>query len=226
MNDTPNLVRIAALIGDFARAEALSALMAGQALTVTELANRAGVTKQTISGHLSKLLEGGLLACEQQGRHRYYRLASTEVAQVLEALMGLSQQTATPHQQVGPRQPALRKARTCYDHLAGELAVVAYDAMLSRQLLSKQDDAITLTDRGLDWLAQSGIDTAQMTGRRPLSRPCLDWSERRHHLAGKLGRAMLVHVLDQGWATRAPESRVVSFSAPGERDFRAWILFE
>src|SRR5450631_940124 len=136
MKDGPNIVGIAALIGDHARAEVLTALLADRALTATELAAVAGVTKQTISSHLAQLTEAGLVAVEAQGRHRYFRLAGHDVAQLLESLMGVAFQTGAVRLRSSPREPALRKARVCYDHLAGELGVYAYDAMLARRVFS------------------------------------------------------------------------------------------
>jgi DNA-binding transcriptional ArsR family regulator len=222
MNETPNLVRIASLIGDNARAEVLSALMAGRALTATELANVAGVTKQTISSHLGKLMDGGLLAYEQQGRHRYFRLANPEIAHLLEAMMGVAQETGAANHRIGPRQPALRKARTCYDHLAGELAVVAYQALTRSAVLVEDLGELTIGPNGQQWFQRIGIDVAATADRRRTPcRSCLDWSERRHHLAGALGAMLFTRVLELGWARRVPESRVVIFSPQGETSFLA-----
>src|ERR1700687_5452367 len=132
MKDGPNIVGIAALIGDHARAEILTALTAGQALTATELAGVAGVTKQTTSAHLAKLLEARLIAVESQGRHRYFRLADREDGQLLENLMSVAHRAGAVRLRATPREPALRKARVCYDHLAGELGVLVYDSLLAR----------------------------------------------------------------------------------------------
>jgi DNA-binding transcriptional ArsR family regulator len=132
MKDGPNIAKIAALLGDTARANALTALMTDRALTATELAAIAGVTKQTMSAHLSKLLDAALIAVEQQGRHRYFRLADEDVGDLLESLMGVAFRTGAVRLLSSPREPALRKTRVCYDHLAGELGVLAYDARVSR----------------------------------------------------------------------------------------------
>src|SRR5450755_4298172 len=153
MKDGPNIARVAALIGDHARAEVLTALLADRALTATELAGIAGVTRQTISGHLAKLLEAGLLAVEHQGRHRYFRLADRDVAQLLESLMGVAFRTGSLRLRPGPREPALRKARVCYDHLAGELGVLMYDGLLRQRVLAGSDENLRLTRIGSDWLA-------------------------------------------------------------------------
>ena len=222
MNDGPSIVRIAALLGDTARAEMLTALMGGQALTATELAQVANLTKQTVSAHLSKLVAAGLLAVESQGRHRYFRLAAPDVAELLESLMGVAFRAGALPLQPGPREPAMRKARVCYDHLAGELGVLVYDGLVAKKLLRGEGDGWTLTRRGEDAFAKLGVDVAAAKAeRRPLCRPCLDWSARRHHLAGALGAALLQRCLELGWCKRSRGSRVVAFSPQGERALRA-----
>jgi DNA-binding transcriptional ArsR family regulator len=224
MSDGPNIARVAALIGDHARAEVLTALLADRALTATELAGIAGVTKQTISGHLAKLLEARLLAVEHQGRHRYFRLADRDVAQLLESLMGVAFRTGSLRLVTGPREPALRKARVCYDHLAGELGVLLYDGLVQRRLLAGNDGGLRVTRTGSDWLASFGIDAeALKSERRATCRPCLDWGERRHHLGGAVGAALLARVFELRWASRAKGSRVVSFTPRGEQSFRALV---
>src|SRR5215510_794629 len=148
MKDGPNIVGIAALIGDHTRAEILTALMAGQALTATELAEVAGVTKQTVSAHLAKLLDARLLAVESQGRHRYFRLAHRDVAQLLERLMGVADRIGAPALRTQPRDPALKKARVCYDHLAGELGVLVFDSLEQRRFLRSESGELDLTEPG------------------------------------------------------------------------------
>ncbi|HEY0848243.1 MAG TPA: winged helix-turn-helix domain-containing protein [Noviherbaspirillum sp.] len=218
MKDGPNIVRIAALIGDHARAEALTALMSGQALTATELADAAGVTRQTMSTHLGKLRDAGLLALEAQGRHRYFRIANDEVAHLLEAMMGVAYMAGAVRLRSSPRDPALRRARVCYDHLAGEMAVHLYAGLLKRQALVLGVDGPELTASGERLFATLGIDTAALSSqRRAFCRSCLDWSERRHHLAGNLGAALLERMLALGWARRSKDSRVVTFTAAGEK---------
>ncbi len=224
MSEGPNIVRIAALIGDNARAEVLSALMSGGALTATELADMAGVTKQTISFHLGKLLEAGLLKVEQQGRHRYFRLAGPDVAQLLESLMGMAVQSEGVRPRTGPRDPALRKARICYDHLAGELGVLAYEQMLRQGVFETRHEGPRLTEHGRLWFHRLGIDTdAVACTKRSFCRACLDWSERRHHLAGALGAALLTRIHELGWAKRAKDSRVIVFSVQGEASLLAML---
>jgi DNA-binding transcriptional ArsR family regulator len=218
MKDGPNIARIAALIGDHARAEVLTALMADRALTATELAQIAGVSKPTMSAHLAKLLDAGLISGVSQGRHRYFRLADADVARLLETLMGVAFRAGAVRVRSSPREPALRKARVCYDHLAGELGVKAYETLLQRGCIEEQGEELRLTEAGKNWFGALEIDVEAAVGRRHLCRPCLDWSERRHHLGGALGAQLLQRLLQLGWAKRDPASRVVAFNARGERE--------
>jgi DNA-binding transcriptional ArsR family regulator len=222
MKDGPHIAGVAALVGEPARAEMLTALMRGeQALTATELAGIAGVTKQTASAHLARLLEAGLVALERQGRHRYFRLADRDVAQLLESLMGVAFRTGAVRLRSSPREPALRRARVCYDHLAGDLGVQVLDSLAAQRLLRKRGGELELTPAGRRWCAEIGVDLESLARqRRPLCRACLDWSVRRHHLAGSLGAALLARCLELGWLRRARDSRVLDFSAAGERAFR------
>ena len=220
MKEGPVISSVASLIGDPARANMLTALMDGRALTVSELAEAAGVTIQTASGHLAKLDAAGLLKAEKQGRHRYFRLSGSDVGEVLEGLMGLAQRTGAVRVRTGPKDNALRTARVCYDHLAGEKGVAMLDAMLARGLMEDADD-LRLTREGRAFAAGFGIDVAALEqGRRPLCRSCLDWSERKSHLAGALGAALLEEIVRRGWAKREA-GRVVKFSPDGARRFDA-----
>jgi DNA-binding transcriptional ArsR family regulator len=220
MRSGPDIARVAALIGDPARANILEALMAGVALTSGELAAEAGITPATASAHLGKLEAAGLIAVAQQGRHRYWRLAHHEVAEMLETLSGLAARTGHLRTRTGPKEPALRKARICYDHLAGEYGVMLYAALQRRQAFVVAGVGINLSDKGRVFCAEFGIDLAPLAAaRRPLCRDCLDWSERRSHLAGGLGAALLARIQDLGWARRAQDSRVMAFTPPGERAF-------
>lgn len=224
MRDGPNITNIAALVGDHARAEVLTVLMSGMALTATELADAAGVTRQTISSHLAKLQEAALLAVEKQGRHRYFRIADAEVAAMLEALMGVAFGTGKVRVRSSPREPALRKARVCYDHLAGELGVLLYESLARQGALALDADGVALTPGGTALLQRIGIDVAALPpSRRPFCRTCLDWSERRTHLAGTLGTALLERFQALGWARRLPGSRVLAFSTEGEAALRTWL---
>ena len=215
----PDIARVAALIGDPGRANMLTALMGGAALTASELALEAGVTKQTASSHLSKLSEAGLVALERQGRHSYYRLAGSGVAEALEALMGIAARSRRTR--TGPKEPALRHARVCYDHLAGDLGVRVFDALVAGRRLASEAGKLRLTRRGQAFMADFGIDTAMLArSARPLCRTCLDWSERRSHLAGALGAALLSRFYELRWARREAESRAVIFSPTGETALR------
>jgi len=199
----------------------LNALMSGKALTASELAARAGVTVQTASSHLGKLQGGGLLIQRKQGRHRYFALADDEVGNLLEAMMGLAAKRGHMRARTGPRDPALRKARVCYNHLAGDYGVRMFDSMMARALLAEEGEEISLTDAGEAFVGELGIALSDLkTTRRPLCRSCLDWSERRTHLAGTLGTGLLDRFYDLGWAHRIEDSRVVSFTREGERRFR------
>jgi DNA-binding transcriptional ArsR family regulator len=223
MKEGPNITVVAALVGDRARADVLTALMSGMALTATELAAMAGVTKQTMSGHLAKLVDARLLVVESQGRHRYFRLADHDVAQLLESLMNVAFRTGALRLRSSPREPALRKARVCYDHLAGELGVFVYDQLVRAGSFTFGADGVQLSPAGRDRMDALGIDVAALAHkRRAFCRTCVDWSERRHHLAGSLGSALLTRIEELGWARRNKDSRAMTFSAAGEGSLRAW----
>jgi len=216
---------VASLVGDPARANMLTALMTGHALTASELAHQAGITPQTASSHLAKLEAGGLIEQEKQGRHRYYRLADPDVAGVLEGLAGLAARAGHMRVRTGPKDPALRRARICYDHLAGDLGVQMLDSMKRQKLVRQHRHDIELTSEGERFIAKSlQIDAAMLAHpRRPVCKVCLDWSERRHHLAGTLGAALMKRFTELKWAARdlTPGSRVVNFSRNGEKRFAA-----
>ncbi|MFY0611250.1 MAG: winged helix-turn-helix transcriptional regulator [Hyphomicrobiaceae bacterium] len=221
MKDGPDIARLGALIGDPARANMLTAMMAGQALTPSELAAVAGVTLPTTSAHLAKLEAGGLIAQRKQGRHRYFALADEDVGALLERMMGLAAQKGHLRVRTGPKDPALRKARVCYNHLAGELAVQMFDSCRTRGFLLEDADTLQLTSAGRTFMTDFGIDVAAAeTPRRPLCKSCLDWSARRSHLAGSLGRVMLDTLYKKRWAAREADSRVVRFTKAGEAAFR------
>jgi DNA-binding transcriptional ArsR family regulator len=225
MREGPDIARIAAAIGDHARAEILAALMADRALTAGELGHLVGVTKATVSAHLSKLVDVGLLAVEQQGRHRYFRLADADVGELLESLMGVAFRAGAVRLIASPREPALRKARVCYDHLAGELGVRLYEGLVDRNLLKRRGDSLSVTAGGGEWFKKLEIDVEEIAKlRRAFCRPCLDWSERRTHIAGGLGKALLERFEELGWARRETKSRVITFSAAGERSLMKAIL--
>ncbi|WP_394177439.1 ArsR/SmtB family transcription factor [Yoonia maritima] len=219
MKEGPDISRVAALIGDPARANMLTALMTGKALTATELAVEAGVTPQTASGHLAKLFDGGLVQSRKQGRHKYFALAHGDVAVVLEGLMGLA--GGELRTRTGPKDAALRQARVCYNHLAGQMGVQMFSSLIFRGLMRDDPDAPVLTAGGQEFIVQFGVDLESLTQQRaPLCRSCLDWSERRTHLAGSLGRAMLTKMEQSGWVKRDDKSRALLFSQAGASAFQ------
>jgi DNA-binding transcriptional ArsR family regulator len=225
--------QVAALAGDPARAGMLHALMDGRALTASELARVAGITPQTASGHLSGLTASGLLMVEKQGRHRYHRLASPAVAQMIESIMQVASnlEPSRKHLSVGPRDAALRSARTCYDHLAGRLGVALADAMVVRGYAELSRDAGMVTDTGLAFLGRVGLDIEGLLARRGqrsarvLCRWCLDWSERKPHLAGAVGAALCSHGFEHGWIRRLHGTRAVAITPKGEQVFRQQFGF-
>ena len=224
MKAGPCIAPIAALAGDPARANMLAALLSGKALTLSELAGEAGVTLQTASSHLSKLEAGGLVTGVRQGRHRYFRLGDAEVAAMLEKMMDVAARTGHLRTRPGPADPALRKARVCYDHLAGEMGVALFDSLKSHGRIVERGE-LRLTRRGEAFLADFGIDVAALARqRRPLCRSCLDWSMRRHHLSGSVGAALLARLYALGWAAPAREGRAIVFTRGGEQSFRRLLL--
>lgn len=220
----PALASLAGLFADETRAVCLLALLDGRAWTAGELARHAGVAPSTAGEHLGRLVAGGLLAEERQGRHRYVRLADARVAQLVEDLAA----HAAPGARVRPRTlreagaaGAMARGRTCYDHLAGRLGIAITGAMTDRGLL-RQDTGFALTDRGTRWFAASGIDLPR-GGRRPLARSCVDWTERKPHLAGVAGAALCRHALAAGWCERIGTERAVRVTPAGARAFAAHL---
>jgi DNA-binding transcriptional ArsR family regulator len=214
------IAEVAALIGDAARANILSALMGGRALTAGELARHAGVSAQTTSGHLARLLEAELITVEKQGRHRYFRLASSEIAHAMEALMAVAAEGPKRYRPTGPKDEALRTARTCYDHMAGRLGVALADSLCEHGHIVLSDGLGAVTDEGQQFFREFGIDLETAArSKRPFCRTCLDWSERRPHLAGHVGAALFSRSLDLAWITRIPESRALKITNAGQRGF-------
>ncbi len=228
MATTYQIAEIGSHLGEPPRAAMLAALMDGRALTATELAGVAGITPQTASSHLARLTAAQLLRVERQGRHRYHRLATPEVARMLEGVMQLASTSAPARPRalvVGPRDAALRVARTCYDHLAGRLGVALAEALVRRGAVELDDDAGLVTQHGVEFLRRTGIDfqdRKRTAGRssRPLCRPCLDWSERRLHIAGKLGAAICSHSFEKRWVRRLQDTRALEITATGHAALR------
>ncbi len=215
---TPSVAEIAALVGNPARANMLAALLDGRALTATELAYVARVSPQTTSGHLARLTEGRLLVLHKQGRHSYYRLASPLIGRMLEGIMAVAADGAPRYRPHWKGDDALRRARTCYDHLAGWLGVALADALTRGEHVILTDDGGEVTAGGTAFLDKFGIDVAALgQGKRPFCRPCLDWSERRPHLAGTLGAALAARAFELGWIARQRDTRAVAITGKGER---------
>ena len=220
MDGTPNIAKVGALIGDNTRARMLSALMHGKALTATELAREAGVTAQTASSHLAKLQAGKLLSLHKQGRHKYFALASADIAMLLETMMGLTSADEPLRTVTGPRDMAMREARVCYNHLAGHRAVQMYDSLINQRRLVIRNGQLNLTKKGSHFMLDFGIELDSLkASRSPLCKECLDWSERRSHLAGSLGRALMTRFETLRWVKRDKDSRIVRFSKQGMQAF-------
>lgn len=220
----PDIAGIAALIGDKARSKMLLALMGGKALTATELALEADITAATASSHLTKLVEGELLQVRRQGRHKYFQLKGMAVAQLLEQMLNL---VGTPNASIvtGPDDARLRTARVCYDHLAGEYGVVLYDALCAKGYLLDYGEVTKLSEKGRAFFTTLGANIDEFESKsRPVCKSCLDWSERRNHVAGQLGEWILKQVFDKGWASRDLDSRAITFSHEGLKRFKHQYL--
>ena len=224
MSTTTQFAMVASLAGDPGRAAMLHALLDGRALTASELASVAGIAPQTASGHLAQMTEVGLITATKQGRHRYHRLASPAVAEMLESIMRVAADTAPARTKlvVGPRNAALRAARTCYDHIAGKLGVALSEALVGRGFVELEADAGAVTKRGLAFFVRHGIGVEAQGAKRTrvLCRPCLDWSERRPHLAGRLGAALCAHCFAQGWVKRIKDTRALAVTPKGRAALR------
>jgi DNA-binding transcriptional ArsR family regulator len=222
MNVLPDVSVLAGLIGDPARCSMLDALMDGRSLTAKELAYYGGITPQTASSHLAKLSGAGLILLEKQGRHRYYRLASTQVAEALEAMMVLAARRKPVRPAASHALRDMRVARTCYDHLAGFLGVSLTNAMIDRRVLTPNGREFGVDAQGLAFLAELGVDVAQARRqRRAFARQCLDWTERRLHLAGSLGAALASRCFELGWVARQDEGRALRITPAGRKGFKA-----
>lgn len=208
--------KIARLIGDKARSIMLWSLLDGKAYTATELAVCSNISRQSVSNHLSKLMEADLILAEKQGRHRYYRLANEQVAQAVEALASL-----IPDKKIeinkSPEAEKLAYARTCYDHLAGELSIQMTTSLLEKGVIVVVEKNYSVTEFGKDWFAEIGIDVENLkTKQRSFAHQCMDWTERKHHIAGALGAAILDHFFKNDWIRRKQNSREVVITALGE----------
>jgi DNA-binding transcriptional ArsR family regulator len=220
MNTGPLIAEIAALVAEPARAAMLSALLDGRALTAGELAYAARVTPQTASTHLARLTEAGLLSPTREGRHRYFRLASPKVVEMLDGLVGVALANRPRHRPLSRQARELSAARICYDHLAGRLAVELADFLTKQEYLVIADEGAEVTEAGVSFLTGFGIDLSVLSSaRRQFCRLCLDWTERRPHLAGALGAALTERCFDLAWAERMKHSRAVIVTETGKRGF-------
>jgi len=220
----PDISSVAALISEPARGRILLALLDGRSLPSTELAKRAGITRQTASSHLAKLTEGGLLQVIPQGRHRYYRIANARVAELLESIARFA-----PRKETCPPEPKslIEIARTCYNHLAGSLGVKITKAIVGQGLLREVGRNYQLTKKGAQWFSDLGIDINGLReSGRVFARQCLDWSERRNHLAGALGSALAQHLFEVGWIEHVRESRAVRITELGRRELKRLLGVE
>jgi DNA-binding transcriptional ArsR family regulator len=218
MSEDARIAEIAALVGDPARANILAALMGGRALTAGELVHAAGVSPQTTSGHLGKLTNGRLIACVKQGRHRYYRIATPRVAEMLEAIMAIVADAPPRYRPRSKLDDAMRDARTCYDHFAGKLGVGITDALCALGHVTLSDEGGELSESGVVFLEKFGIDLAAARSRRRIfCRPCLDWTERRPHLGGTVGAVLARRCFDLKWVQRTRDSRALIVTPEGRR---------
>ena len=222
---TPNdLARIGALIGEPTRAAILTTLMDGRAFTASELAQCANVTPQTASSHLAMLADADLIRVQKQGRRRYHRLSSAQVAAMIESVMEIAVQTGAAPKPIctGPKNEDMRRARTCYDHFAGRLGVRIAEALIDKGFVELNDEGGLITDRGVAFFETNDIWLSAMDKktRRPLCRPCLDWSERKPHIGGRLGAAIYTHFIDKGYVRPVSKSRAVMVTRAGERALR------
>jgi DNA-binding transcriptional ArsR family regulator len=217
-----NMVEVAALVGDTARATMLAALMGGQALTASELASLAHVTRPTASGHLGKLTKARLISVTQKRRNRYFRIASPLVARMLESIKAVAAlETPARYRPRSAQDDALRLARTCYDHLAGRLGVAIADALVAKEYVVLSEEGGAVTPAGARFLKKFGVEfAAKSSGRRIFCRACLDWSERRYHVAGFVGAEIWRRCLELGWLTRQRDSRAVRLTPAGRRGLR------
>jgi len=219
----PRFARIAAMIGDPTRARMLAALMGGQYLAAGELAETAGVTAATASAHLAQLVDNELVVVRTQGRHRYFRLADADIGHALEALSLVAERAAGADKWSQGAYKPLKAARSCYSHLAGELGVAWFEGMLARGTLVPREGEFVLSDAGRHELESLGI-ALPSGGARRYAYPCLDWSERRDHLAGALAVSLLDHALAQGWLRRQAGSRALSLTPGGRRALVPWLV--
>ncbi|KOP77708.1 ArsR/SmtB family transcription factor [Cytobacillus solani] len=227
MNANPNVAIIASLVSEPSRAAILTVLMDGRYHPVSELAYMAGIKPQTASFHLTKMVSANIVAVEKHGRHRYYGIQDQDVAQVMESLLLIAPPIEIKSFKQASEDKAIRLARTCYDHLAGGLGVQLTDALIQEGILYEGPKEFTVTEKGKEFLADFQIDLKKVgTKRRSFSHKCLDWSERRHHLAGALGNALLERLLELNWVERLPKTRAIKVTSKGEKGLKETFSIE
>ncbi|MGE7690258.1 ArsR/SmtB family transcription factor [Lysinibacillus sp. NPDC097214] len=227
MGINPNMAEIASLLGETSRATMLASMMDDRFHTASELAYMAAIKPQTASFHLAKLVEGNLVRVEKQGRHRYFQLAGEEIAQLLESFLAISPPPEVRSLKQSSQMKLLQDARTCYDHLAGKLGVQLTESLLNAGFLKLEDKQFLITAEGAQFFTDFGLDLDDLKRkRRSFSHACLDWSERRYHLAGALGQGMLTHFLSLGWVTRVPSIRAIKVTEKGRAGFKEVFKFE
>ncbi|MEC0255590.1 ArsR/SmtB family transcription factor [Paenibacillus lautus] len=221
MNANPNVAQVASLVSDASRAAILTVLLDGRYHPASELAYMAKIKPQTASFHLSKMVAANLVTVEEQGRHRYYGIRNQEVAQILETLLSITPPVQIRSLNQATEHEAIRQARTCYDHLAGSLGIQLTNSLLNAGVISEMENQFTVTEKGEEFFKAFQIDLEQVKRkRRSFTHRCLDWSERRHHLAGALGHALLERLLELNWIQRLPRTRAITITPEGKKGLK------
>ncbi|MGC4377196.1 winged helix-turn-helix domain-containing protein [Fictibacillus sp. Mic-4] len=227
MNAIPNAAKVAALVSEPSRAAILTALLDGRFHPASELAFMAGVKPQTASFHLAKMVDANVVAVEKHGRHRYYGIRDEEVARVMESILSIAPPVKIKSLKQASEDRAVRFARTCYDHLAGNLGVKLTESLLNSGVIGEEENAFTVTKKGEEFFEAFQIDLKLVRKkRRSFSHKCLDWSERRHHLAGALGNALLERLLELNWMERLPKTRAIKITADGKKGLKETFSVE
>ncbi|ASR49279.1 transcriptional regulator [Paenibacillus kribbensis] len=227
MSTKSNVAMIASLVSEPSRAAILTVLLDGRFHTASELAHMAGIKPQTASFHLAKMTDAQVVTVEKQGRHRYFGIQNPEVARVMESLLSIAPPVQIKSFKQASENEAIRLARTCYDHLAGHLGVQIMDSLINKGMLSEDQNGLYVTEKGEAFFADFQVNLTQIKQRRrSFSHKCLDWSERRHHLAGALGSALLDRLLTLHWIERLPTTRAIRITADGKRGFKEVFSIE
>lgn len=212
-------IKTATLIGDATRASILWNLLDGRAFTATELAIAIETSAQNISMHLGKLLDANLISVEKQGRHKYYRFSNKEVAYAVEAMANLIPKPEISAKKKTENYPPIKYCRTCYDHLAGKIGVALADSLLEQKIIIEKNNTFEITSEGEKWFSDFGVNIGDAKKqKRIFLKPCLDWSERRYHIAGSVGTLLLNKMLEQDWIRRTKDSRVIIITGKGEKE--------